>query len=58
MKYALLLYAVPPDARTDESPAAEGVFDNWVNYTQALKDAGVLLGAEQLTAVSPSGSSR
>ena len=49
VKYALLLYA-DPEARTEEG-AGEGVFDNWIDYTRALKDAGVLLGAEQLQIV-------
>ena len=44
MKYALLIYAVPgaspnPDAATREA---------WIDYTKAAKEAGVLLGAEQL----------
>lgn len=47
MKYALLLYAAPGSAE-HPGPAAEGVIDSWVDYTRALKDAGVLLGAEQL----------
>jgi hypothetical protein len=51
VKYALLLYAAP-DARTEERSAAEGVFENWVDYTRALKDAGVLVGADQLQEVS------
>jgi len=28
--------------------APDGVIDNWVDYTRALKDAGQVLGAEQL----------
>jgi hypothetical protein len=47
MRYALLIYA-DPGARTEESRAGDGVIDNWTDYTQAVKDAGVLLGAEQL----------
>jgi hypothetical protein len=53
VKYAMLLYAAP-DARGKEGPAGpagEGVFDNWVDYTRALKDAGVLVAAEQLQVV-------
>jgi hypothetical protein len=49
----MLLYAAP-DARGKEGPAGpagEGVFDNWVDYTRALKDAGVLVAAEQLQVV-------
>jgi hypothetical protein len=52
MKYALLIYSAPVMAEdrapADPSPADDGVIDNWVDYTQALKDAGVVLGAEQL----------
>ena len=47
MKYALLLYAAPGSAER-KGPASEGVIDSWVDYTRALRDAGVLLGAEQL----------
>ena len=52
MKYALLIYS-PSSAgeyaaaalpRTDDDTPGE-----WVKYTQAAKDAGVLLAAEQLT---------
>ena len=52
MKYALLIYS-PSSAgeyaaaalpRTDDDPPGE-----WVKYTQAAKDAGVLVAAEQLT---------
>jgi hypothetical protein len=50
MKYALLIYSQPGDGRRAEEtePAADGVIGNWLDYTVALKDAGVLLGAEQL----------
>lgn len=50
MKYALLIYSQPGDGRRaeDAPPAGEGVINNWLDYTVALKDAGVLLGAEQL----------
>jgi hypothetical protein len=56
MKYALLLYVRPgtaesatPDAvGTRTPPAGDGVFDDWLDYTRALKQAGALLGAEQL----------
>jgi hypothetical protein len=58
VKYALLLYA-DPDARTEAGGEGsgrvgigdDGVFDNWVEYTRALKEARVLLGAEQLQVV-------
>src|SRR5213080_1569807 len=48
MKYALLIYAVP-GASENPGPAAEGVIDDWLDYTAAIKEAGVLRGAEQLT---------
>jgi hypothetical protein len=61
MKYALLAYRAPdataPGARANDSPtqanshAGDGVFDDWVAYTRAVKSAGVLVGAEQLQAV-------
>ena len=51
MKYALLLYAAPDAEHHDEHPADERVFSDWVAYTQAMKDAGVVLGAEQLRPV-------
>jgi len=47
MHYALLIYAAP-DSRTPYEAAGDGVFGDWVSYTQALKDSGALLGAEQL----------
>jgi hypothetical protein len=49
MHYALLIYS-PPDAAAVAATtgAADGVIDSWVDYTRALKDAGVLAGAEQL----------
>src|SRR5215831_2196949 len=48
MKYALLIYAVP-GASENPGPAPEGVIEDWLDYTAAIKEAGVLLGAEQLT---------
>jgi hypothetical protein len=50
MKYALLIYAVP-GAADGVQPADDGVIDNWVDYTAATKQAGVLLGAERLAHV-------
>jgi hypothetical protein len=49
MKYALLIYAAP-GARDNSDPAGEGVIDDWLDYTRAMREAGVLLGAEQLAA--------
>ena len=48
MKYALLIYAVP-GAGDNPGPAPAGVIESWLDYTAAIKEAGVLLGAEQLT---------
>ena len=50
MKYALLIY-VAPGASTDERPTDDGVFDDWVAYTRALKSAGALVALERLLAV-------
>jgi hypothetical protein len=44
MKYALLIYSA---TGTGELPDAE-VRQAWVDYTTAVKQAGVLLGAERL----------
>ena len=50
MKYALLIYstATADEYASAERRAAAGP-GRWTDYTQAAKDAGVLLGAEQLT---------
>ena len=47
MKYALLIYATP-GAAEGAQPADDGVIDSWLDYTAAMKESGVLLGAEQL----------
>jgi len=47
MHYALLIYSAP-DARTPYEAAADGVFPDWVSYTQAVKGSGALVAAEQL----------
>ena len=44
MKYALLIYS---DWDTNERPYAEAR-EAWVDYARAVKEAGILLGAEQL----------
>ena len=48
MKYALLMYAAPDAPARGRKPADDRVFADWESYTRALKDAGVVLGAEQL----------
>jgi hypothetical protein len=50
MHYALLIYSAP-EARTPYEAADDGVFDDWVAYTQAVKDSGALVAAEQLQEV-------
>jgi hypothetical protein len=50
MHYALLIYAAP-EARTPYEGGDDGVYDSWVAYTQAVKDSGVLVAAEQLQEV-------
>jgi hypothetical protein len=50
MKYALLIYN-EPGAQAEEGQIEPDVFDSWVAYTQAMKDAGVLAGVEQLNVV-------
>ena len=53
MKYALLIYSTSTAdeyaAAATTRPHANDPEGGWVKYTQAAKDAGVLLGAEQLT---------
>jgi hypothetical protein len=48
MKYALLIYATPDGAESLPPRSGAGVFDNWLDYTIALRRSGALLGAEQL----------
>jgi hypothetical protein len=48
MKYALLIYSAP-GAHEQAGPTAPGITGDWVTYTRAMKEAGVLVGAEQLT---------
>jgi hypothetical protein len=43
MKYALLIYSAPGTGQP--SP---GTREAWIDYTKAVKEAGALLGAEQL----------
>ena len=38
MKYALLLYA-DPQARGQDGAAGPETYDNWVDFTQALKES-------------------
>ena len=39
MRYALLIYSAP-EASVEESSTDDGVYDDWVAYTRALKSAG------------------
>jgi len=50
MKYALLIYAAP-GARDNPGPGYDGIIDDWLDYTVAMKEAGALLGVEQLRPV-------
>jgi hypothetical protein len=51
MRYALLIYGAP-GASAGESPTGDdGVFDDWLAYTRALKSAGALVAQERLQAV-------
>ncbi len=57
MHYALLIYGTPGGGAaataTAEGPAEadDGVIESYLAYTRAMKDAGVLVGAEQLDLV-------
>jgi hypothetical protein len=62
MHYALLIYNSADSQRAalagpNKGPE-DGVFDNWLEYTRALKEAGVLAGAEQLRETSTATSVR
>lgn len=48
MHYALLIYGAPEAAATAVARPDDGVIDSWVDYTRAMKEAGVLVDAEQL----------
>jgi hypothetical protein len=55
MRYALLIYATPSagastpaETRAAHAAADDGVFDSWVAYTRALKDAGALVALQRL----------
>jgi hypothetical protein len=49
MRYALLIYS--PEASAEESPTDDGVYDDWVSYTRALKSARALVALERLDGV-------
>jgi len=51
MKYALLIYATPEASNNAVPRVAEGVIDNWLDYTVALRESGALIAAEQLDQV-------
>jgi len=44
MKYALLIYGAQLVPEALDAESREG----WIEYTRAAKEAGILLGAEQL----------
>src|ERR1700757_2090671 len=45
MKYALLIYGTDLAPETYDAETRQG----WIEYARATKEAGILLGAEQLT---------
>jgi hypothetical protein len=47
MKYALLIYS--PSGASEYAESAADPMNAFIDYTRALRDAGVLAGAEQLT---------
>jgi hypothetical protein len=49
MKYALLIYSSASAEEYATGYRRQAGADTWTDYTQAAKDAGVLLGAERLT---------
>lgn len=58
MQYALLIYSASEaqaetqtEANAAARPVDDDVFDTWIAYTRALKDAGALLGLQQLQSV-------
>jgi hypothetical protein len=51
MKYALLIYTTPGAAGTAEPRPGEGVMDNWLDYTVAIRESGALIAAQQLDPV-------
>jgi hypothetical protein len=48
MKYALLIYSEPGAIDRPPKPAHDGIIDKWADYTVAMRESGVILGAEQL----------
>lgn len=46
MKYALLIYAAPGTSQLSAAEARQA----WLDFAKAARNAGVLLGAERLTA--------
>lgn len=50
MRYALLIYSAP-EASAEESSTDTGVYDDWVAYTRAVKNAGALVALERLDGV-------
>ena len=50
MQYALLIYR-DPDVAPGEASPGDGVIDDWVEYTRAVRDAGAIVDAQQLEQV-------
>jgi hypothetical protein len=47
VQYALLIYNAP-DTRAEVGPEPGGAFEDWVDYYEAARTAGVYVGAEGL----------
>jgi hypothetical protein len=51
MQYALLIYAAPEARQESRAAADHDMAASWVAYTEAVKDSGALITAEQLQEV-------
>ncbi len=52
MRYMFLLYSAPDAGPAEGSPEAAAEMKDWFAYSQALVDAGVMLGGDPLHPVS------
>jgi hypothetical protein len=48
MQYALLIYSDPDNRPTPDSPESQADFQSWMDYSQALRDAGIMRAGEAL----------
>lgn len=58
MRYALLIYGAEADQPADGSPEAQQVFQDYVTYTQELRDSGAMSGGEALQPIATATSVR